>query len=226
LSIDYLLLSTDIKVTINYKSSTVNNQLSKVGFIMNTFWLKIALGFVFVLGAVVLISVIFSGTPEPEKPQKTFYDQAEEDKEKFLAKPQALDAQEQPEATSPDQTPSRTESVQSAPPAPKPTEPTVLYFKPLDEIDNIEAERLLNVAVPGRSIGRLPMTGFKLMVDNCRQIIRKWPDSFFAYRAKQLLADMPERYQKRYSITKEELDVSRFAESRPGTQPFKVEETR
>ena len=103
--------------------------------------------------------------------------------------------------------------------------PTVLYFKPLSEIETIEAERLLNVAVPGRSIGRLPGTGYKLMVDNCREIIRRWPDSFYAFRAKQLLADMPERYQKRYNVTKKELDMSRFTKSRPGTQPVKVEET-
>ncbi|MBN2313098.1 MAG: hypothetical protein JXM79_04170 [Sedimentisphaerales bacterium] len=196
---------------------------------MNTFWLKIALVFVFILGGIVFVSVFFSGSPEPEKPQKTFYDQAEEDKENFLAKPEALDTQEPPTATTPGQTPAKTESVQSAPPAPKPAEPpqpTVLYFKPLDEIDNIEAERLLSVAVPGRSISRLPMTGSKLMVDNCRQIIRRWPDSYFAYQAKRMLADLPERDQTRYSITKEEMDVSRFAESRPGTQPFKFEETR
>lgn len=196
---------------------------------MNTFWLKIALLFILVLGAIVLVSVFFSGTPEPEEPQKTFYDQAEEDKEKFLAKPEALDTQEQPAVTTPGQTPEKADSVESTPPVPKPVEqpkPTVLYFKPLDEIDNIEAERLLNVAVPGRSIGRLPMTGFKLMVDNCRQIIRRWPDSWYAFRAKQMLADMPERYQKRYRITAEELDMSRFAKQRPGTQPSKVKQTR
>lgn len=188
---------------------------------MNTFWLKIAGLTVLVVGVIVLVSVFTSGTDsEPDKPKKTFYDQAEEDKERFLAKPQALDTQEQP---------AEAENVESVPPVPKPAvppKPTILYFKPLSEIDTIEAERLLNVAVPGRSIGRLPMTGFKLMVDNCRQIIRRWPDSGYAYRAKQLLADMPERYQKRYNITKEELDVSRFAESRPGTKPFKVEESR
>lgn len=196
---------------------------------MNTFWLKIALVFVFVLGVVILVSVFLSGTPEPEKPQKTFYDQAEEDKEKFLAKPEALDTQDQPAVVKPEQTPAGTDNVQSLTPTSKtaePPQPTVLYFKPLSEIEMIEAERLLSVAVPGRSISRLPMTGAKLMVDSCRQIIRRWPDSWCAYRAKQLLADLPERDQKRYSVTKEELDVSRYAKSRPGTEPFKVEETR
>ena len=195
---------------------------------MNTFWLKIALLAVLAVGVIVLVSVFTSGTPdtEPERPAKTFYDQAEEDKEKFLTKPQALDTQEQPAISKTEQAPVGTESVEAAAPVQKPAEPTILYFKPLSEIDMIEAERLLSVAVPGRSIGRLPMTGYNLMVDNCRQIIRRWPDSLYAYKAKQLLADLPERYQTRYSITKKELDMSRFAESRPGTKPYKVEESR
>jgi hypothetical protein len=93
----------------------------------------------------------------------------------------------------------------------------------LSEIDKIEAERFLNVAVPGRSIGRLPVTGFRLMVDNCRRIIERWPDSWYAYRAKQMLADMPPRFRPRYHITEEELDLSRFAEPRAGTKPLVVE---
>ena len=80
------------------------------------------------------------------------------------------------------------------------------------------------MAVPGRSIGRLPTTGFKLMVDNCRTIIRRWPDSFYAYSAKKMLADLPERYQMRYKITEEEKDLSMFAEQRPGTRPFTIKE--
>lgn len=197
---------------------------------MNTFWLKIAGLAILAVGVIVLVTVFTSGPAdtEPEKPAKTFYDQAEEDTEKFLAKPQALDTQEAPAVAKSEQTPAKTENVGSVPPAPKPTEPlkpAVLYFKPLSEIDEIEAERLLSVAVPGRSIGRLPGTGYNLMVPNCRQIISKWPDSWYAFRAKQLLADLPERYQKRYNVTEKELDMSRFAKPRPGTQPFKVEES-
>ncbi len=43
------------------------------------------------------------------------------------------------------------------------------------------------------------------------------PDSSYAYRAKEMLVDMPSRYQTRYQVTEEELDLSRFAKSRPGT---------
>ena len=193
---------------------------------MNTFWLKIAMVVFLVLGVIVLVTFLTSGTPQPDKPEKTFYDQAEEDKEKFLAEPEALDIQESPVDAKSEQVSAKPERIESGPPTPVPAEPpqpTILYFKPLSEIDNIEAERLLSVAVPGRSIGRLPMTGFKLMVDNCRQIIRRWPDSWFAFRAKQMLADMPERYHTQHHVTEKDLDISRFEQQRPGTKPYEVE---
>ncbi len=187
---------------------------------MNTFWLKMAGLAVVVVGVIFLISVIRGGKTqtEPEPPPKTFYDQAEEDRSRFLAEPQQVQEQE---LVDHNKTPVEPPVKQA-----RPAEPTQLYFKPLSEIDEIEAERLLGVAVPGRSIGRLPMTGFKLMVDSCREIIRRWPDSWYAYRAKQMLADMPPRYQQRYNITQEELDVSRFSEPRPGTKPFNMKESR
>ncbi|MHC4536687.1 MAG: hypothetical protein ACYS6K_22290 [Planctomycetota bacterium] len=197
---------------------------------MNTFWLKIMGLAVLAVGVIIVISVFTSGTdsepPEPKEPQKTFYDQAEEDKQRFLSEPQALDSQTQVPATKQAPPTENQTAAQAVPPSPKPAQPTLLYFKELGEIEQIEAEKLLNVAVPGRSIGRLPMTGFKLMVDSARTIISKWPDSHFAYRAKLMLADLPERYQMRYKVTEEEKDVSMFAEQRPGTKPFTIKEDR
>lgn len=200
---------------------------------MNTFWLKIMGLAVLAVVVIILISVFTSGTdsespePEPKVPQKTFYDQAEEDKQRFLSEPQALDSQSQTTATEQAPPIDNQTAAQAVPPAiepPKPVQPVLVYFKELGEIDQIEAERLLNVAVPGRSIGRLPMTGFKLMVDSCRTIISKWPESRFAYTAKQMLADLPERYQMRYKVTEEEKDLSMFTEQRPGTKPFTIKE--
>jgi len=195
---------------------------------MNTFWLKIMGLAVLAVGVIIVISVFTSGTdsqpPEPKEPQKTFYDQAEEDKQRFLSEPQALDSQTQIPTTKQAPPTENQTAAQVAPPSPKPAQPTILYFKELGEIEQIEAEKLLNVAVPGRSIGRLPMTGSKLMVDSCRTIISRWPDSHFAYRAKLMLADLPERYQMRYKVTEEEKDVSMFAEQRPGTKPFTIKE--
>jgi hypothetical protein len=194
---------------------------------MDTIWLKIVGFAVLVVGVIVLIGFLTSGTKEPEK---TFYDQVEEDKQKFLAEPQPLEEQKK-------QVPEQNQLVESkevaepVPPVQKQVQvqepkPTVLYFQPLSEIEQIEAEKLINVAVPGRSIGRLPMTGFSLMVPNCRQIIQRWPESQYAYQAKRLLADLPPRYQTRYNVTKEEIDVSMFYKQRPGTQPFTMEDSR
>jgi len=192
---------------------------------MNTFWLKVVGAVIVVVGIIVLISMFTSnGTQEPEQPKKTFYDQAEEDKQRFLTEPKAVDSGGQDQATE-----NRTvaEHVQPAIEPPKPTRPIQLYFKELGEIDKIEAERLLKVAVPGFSIGRLPMTGYKqLNVDLCRRIIRRWPDSYYAYQAKRMLANLPPRYQTRYKITKEEMDISRFTKPRPGTKPFTIKESR
>ena len=197
---------------------------------MDTFWLKIVGFALLVIGVIVFIGFLTSGTKEPEK---NFYDQVEEDRQKFLAEPQPLKEKETAQETTqvPEQTPvvENNEAAEPVPTAPQQVEqpkPVVLYFKPLSDIDQIEAERLLSVAVPGRSIGRLPMTGFNLMVPNCRQIIQKWPESQYAYQAKRLLADLPPRYQTRYNVTKEEIDISMFYKQRPGTQPFTMEESR
>jgi hypothetical protein len=198
---------------------------------MNTIWLKIMGLAVLAVVVIILIGVFTSGTdsqaPEPEQPQKTFYDQAEEDKQRFLTKPQALDSQSQTTVKEQNPPTENQTAVQTTPPVvtqPKPAQPVTLYFKELGEIETIEAERLLSVAVPGRSIGRLPMTGFKLMVDNCRMIIQRWPDSFYAYNAKKMLADIPERYQQRYRITEQEKDISMFLKQRSGTKPFTIKE--
>lgn len=198
---------------------------------MNTFWLKIAGAAIAIVAGIVVITMFTSGgSQEPAPPEKTFYDQAQQDKERFLAEPKPVNSAQQ-EAAPPQEAPvqesqAAPEPAQPVTEPPRPTGPVTLYFKELSEIDGIEAERLLNVAVPARSIGRLPMTGFKLMVDNCRQIIQRWPDSSYAYKAKRMLAEMPERFRPRYHITQQELDVSRFSEPRPGTKPFTIEELR
>ena len=185
--------------------------------------MKLAALAVAVVVAVVLIGMLTGGEPQPKGPEKSFYDQAEEDRREFLTKPQPLDdaQQEQPAA---DET--VTVPVQPVRRPPEPQQPTTLYFTELSEIDKVEAERYLNVAVPGRSIGRLPTTGFGLMVQNCRRIMQKWPGSWYDYTSRRMLADLPERYQKRYEVTDEEKDISQFAEPRPGTKPFTIEESR
>lgn len=193
---------------------------------MNTFWLKIAGAAIGIVLIFVLVSMFTSdGTQEPEQPQRTFEQQVEADREKFSNLPQPLNTQEQNQTSVNVPETTTTEPV-PVPEPPKPAEPITLYFKPLSEIEEVEAERLYNVAVPGRSIGRLPMTRFKLMVDSCRQIIRRWPDSRYAYNAKKLLADMPERYYESYKVTPEEIDVSIYSKPREGTKPYTIKEIR
>ncbi|MCK4887823.1 MAG: hypothetical protein KAS96_10580 [Planctomycetes bacterium] len=82
----------------------------------------------------------------------------------------------------------------------------VRKFKELDEIEKIEAERLFEMALTDRKIGRLPVTGYKLTVDNCRSIIRKFPGTEFDYKARRLLDDIPKRFIERYKLTDEEMD--------------------
>ena len=192
---------------------------------MDTFWLKIVGFALLVVVVIVVIGYLASGTKEPEK---TFYDQVEDDRQKFLAEPKPLEEQEQTQVPEQKQVVESKEVAEPVLPVQKQAEkpkPTVLYFKPLSEIEQIEAQRLLNAAVPARSLGRLQI-GFNLMMQNCRQILQRWPDSSYAYRAKKMIVDMPERFRDRYKVTKEELDLSTFAKPRPGTQPFTMEESR
>ena len=161
---------------------------------MNTFWLKIAGVAVLVVGVIILITVFTSGTDsEPKEPQKTVYDQWEEDDKRLRAEPQY----KEPPATAP----SVQQTTPVAPPKPE--------FKKLNEIEEIQAQRLFEAAMTARKMGRLPgiRLGYKNMVDHCREIIRRWPDSEYAFNAKRLLADIPERYHKMYNITKEEIDL-------------------
>ncbi len=193
---------------------------------MNTFWLKIAALAIAVVAGIIVIGSFTGGDSEPKEPETTFYDKAEEDRQRFLAEPQGLQAKETESVAQQGPAAVESQAVVPVPPTPRPVEPpkpTIVYCKDLSEIDKIEAERLLNAAAPARSLGRLQI-GFNLMMQNCRQILRRWPDSWYAYRAKQMIADMPERFRQRYKVTQDELDLSTFAEPRPGTRPFTVEE--
>jgi len=159
---------------------------------MNTFWLKIAGLAVLVVGVIILITVFTSGTDsEPKEPQKTVYDQWEEDDKRLRAEPQY----KEPPAT----TPSVQQTMPVAPPKPE--------FKKLSEIEDIQAQQLWEWVKSQRKMGRLPVMGYGQMVKTCRDIIRRWPESEYAFYAKRALADLPERYRKMYNITKEEIDL-------------------
>jgi len=158
---------------------------------MNTFWLKIAGVAVIIVVVVVLIGVFSSSTPPQvpsEPPAKTIYEQWERDDKRLRAEPEPI-----------------------VPPQISPsTQPRQPQFKKLSMEDEIEAQRKWEWVVNQRKMARLPIMSPKQMVDTCREIIRRWPKSKYAFLAKRALADLPERYHTMYNITKEETDVSNF----------------
>jgi hypothetical protein len=193
---------------------------------MSTFWLKIAGLAIAVVVGIVVIGSLTGGDSQPKEPAPTFYDKAEEDQKRFLAEPQPLEEQEPKPVAEQEAPADSNQTLVPAPPSTRPVEPAkpkIVYCKPLSETDRIEAQRLLNVAAPGYSLGSLQV-GYKLMIQNCRQVLRKWPDSTYAYRAKVMIIEMPERHRQRYKVTADELDLSTFAKPREGTKPFIVEE--
>jgi hypothetical protein len=219
---------------------------------MNTIWLKIAGIAVVAVIAIVVIGRFRSGdsaqppasTPQSQSEQedrpKTFYDMAEQDK-RFNEPPAPV---EEPRAE-PAQEPVLPPEPAEQPPAPvlaqadtRPPgvvypsdlkEPRTLYFVPMSEEDEIQAQQLLPYATAGRSIGRLPVMQYGLMNKACLQIEERWPDSWYAFRAKQMLEEIiqyQDRYAEMYKITPQRLDISRFLKPRQGTQPLRVEPIR
>jgi type IV secretory pathway VirB10-like protein len=181
---------------------------------MNTFWLKIAAGALVVVIIAIGLSVLFSGksgssrtAPQPrveEKP-KTVYDSFARDDKKFAVKPEPEEPNEQVAAPSqPVVQQPTTQPATATQPQPQPK------FRKLAIEEEVEAQKLFEMAKAQRKMGRLPMLGYKLMVDYCREIIRRWPDCQYAFLSKQMLADIPERYHETYHITKQELDTSSF----------------
>jgi hypothetical protein len=146
---------------------------------MNTVWLKIVAAVVVVVVAVVVYNKIANYKPAPEPPQKTVGDTFREDEKRLRAEPNVPAqpvASEQPR------------------------------FRKLTEEEDAGASQLFELAIAQRKIGRLPAMHYGAMVQYCRQIIEKYPGSEYAYKAKRILADIPERERQRYSITDDEIN--------------------
>ena len=170
---------------------------------MNTFWLKIA--GIAVLALVVIIAIgIFSGEEKPKEPEKTIYDQWEQDEERLNAEPQYKET-----AAPQESVPQPAEQNTTVLPA-EPVEPPRPQFTKLSPEDEIEAQRQWQWVLNQRKMGRLPVMGYGQMVKACRDIIQRWPGSEYAFYAKRALADLPERYKKMYNITDEETDLGDF----------------
>lgn len=193
---------------------------------MDTFWLK-AVG-IAVVGLILLVvgTKFFGGDHASSSTggnwvgmeTKSFTRQVEEDRERLGAEPKPIDPPVKEAPTQP-----VTESETQAHPAEleDSSKPTIIYVKPMLDFEEFEAQRLWNIAMPGRSIGRLPATGYNLAVKGCSEIIQRWPDSKYAFMAMRLLNDIPEHRRGRAGNL--DLDMSRFYQKQPGTQPMAIE---
>jgi hypothetical protein len=158
---------------------------------------------VIVVGLVVLVQKVSNSMNKPKPKAKTFYDVIKKDDERLRAEPEPV-ATPQPEPK-PEKV---TEPAQPQAEQPKPVKPAPPQFKTLTEIEQVEAERLFEWALNCRKQGRLPGIGYKNMVDVCRDIISRFPQTNYDYKARRILADIPERYRSRYNITEEEINLS------------------
>lgn len=219
---------------------------------MNSIWLKIAGGVVAVVVGIIVVGRFTSSDKpaaapvpqaksEPEKP-KTFYDMADRDKKFNKEPPKAAEQPAaQPQEPAPQSQPQPQQAQQpTPPPAPAgrpagvvfPSDlkgPTTLYFTKMSEEDDIQAQQILPYATAGRSMGRLPIMQYGLMMKACRQIEDRWPGSWYSFRAKQMMEEITtysDRYEKMYSITPQELDISRFMKPGKNTEPRTVEPIR
>jgi len=159
---------------------------------MNTFWLKAAGGIVIVVILFIVVKPMFKSSSSQQKPPepKTVYNQFAEDDKRLRAEPDA----------------NRTRRVVE-PQTSERYEPNAADFKELSEEERVDAEKLFEMALFQRKQGRLPgmSSGYKLMVDYCRQIIQKYPDSEYAFKARRMLGDIPARFRQQYKITEEEI---------------------
>ena len=214
---------------------------------MNTTWLKIAGAAVAVVIAIVVVGRFMSSDkPEPAPPEKTkTFDQMAERDKQFNEAPKLVE--QPPTEPAPEPAPRPEPQPAQQPPQPPQTPPnplgrpagvvypsdltgpTTLYFMPMSEEDDIQAQQILPYATAGRSIGRLPVMQYGLMIRAIEQIEQRWPESWYAFRAKQMMEEIvfySDRYAAQYKITPQRLDISRFMKPRRGTEARQVEPAR
>ncbi len=151
---------------------------------MNTFWLKLAGFVILVVGAILLIRSFSAPKAKPQTKEKNFYDVIAKDDKRLRADINAPQPEEKSSAAE--------QSMQEI---------------PLE--DQVQAERLFEMALAQRKMGRLPGVSYKLMVDYCREIISKYPNSPQAPKARRMLGEVPRKYWEQYNITEEEVNPAR-----------------
>ena len=186
---------------------------------MDSFWIKI-IALAVIIGGLVGFVQYFKGKDISlnVEPEKTFSEVTAEDDARLRAEPEKLVKVEQKPSQTPEQQntdqpktqpqlkaqrPERTSDAATAEKEPQTLE---RQFKEVTLAEEVEAGKLLEYAIADYKKGRLPGMGYKLAVDNCRKIITKFPGTVFDFKARRLLANIPERFHGRYKITPEEMD--------------------
>ena len=178
---------------------------------MSSFWPKIIT--LAIIVAVLVAVVKFLPESKKEEPQPSLSETFRKDDERLRAKPEPVEQPQQESQVQPEEQPEQQpqqveapESILDEPAQPEQVEGQPEPLRQLSEIENIEAERLFEQAETFRKTARV-QTGFKPMVDICRQIMAKFPGTEWDIKARRLLNEIPERYYERYKITEEELDM-------------------
>jgi hypothetical protein len=174
---------------------------------MNTFWLKIAGAVVVVVVVIIAVKSFTSSESKPKPPPKTVQDMWDKDDIRLTAPPVPKENPNEPNVTADANTTVATANKGSENTVTKPPKPPKLEFRELSQIENIEAEKLFNVAITHRKMGRLQGIGLSTMVKACREIIERFPGSEYEFKAKRMLGDIPERFRGRFKITEEEIDL-------------------
>jgi len=171
---------------------------------MGTLWLKVAVVSAVLLAAAMIVTRFLSSGVEHAT-----------DIERMERLHQAQDQRLDDELAAAERQAERPRPVEEAPaetPArpPQPVEPPdEPVYSEMTEADQVAAERIYQMAYNQYKIGRLPGTTFKKMVDYCRELFDRYPNSPQAAKARVLMRKIPDRFKKIYNVTDEEMGLTR-----------------
>ena len=167
---------------------------------MDDFWSKIVK--IIIIAAVIVTGILIFNSiknKEPKPPQRTFQDQIADDDAKHRAEPKPslpIKEDNNGQSTQDQAADQKTEEARV---------PVKIEFKKLNEAENIQAEKIFEMALTTFKTGRLPGMTFKQCADYCKQNIEKYPGTKWDYKARRLMADIPKRYWKQYDIKEEDV---------------------
>lgn len=177
---------------------------------MNNFWIKIISLAAIVAGLIIFVKFGMKKLDDEinKPPQTTISDQFRKDNEKFRPSEDELAAQaaanEQRVSVPKKKIEVKADDAKEV--AIEPAAPKV--YRKLDEIEDIQAQRLLEQAIFHRKQSRLGGMGVKKAVEICREIIEKYPQTIYEEKAKVILGSLPDRFKDRYKVTNDEMIIT------------------